>query len=157
MIKLRQQLNEDFDTHSERINAQNLAIAQVQVSLEQVQDELSATNQGLTSLQHGTTAMQHAMTSMQHAMTAMQEALAVTQTSVASAHRRISEGNHNFKVFAAAHHSSQNSWREYGKRFGCTLDVVQAALLTGEIETASRFERVENRLNSVKERLGGAA
>lgn len=129
LARIRQQMNEDFEVHCERLNAQSQVIRQIELSCEGVQQQLVVLQNQFGTLQNQFGTLQNQFGTMQG----------------------------HFGGYAAAVQSSETSWRDYRRRLEQALDVVQGALLTGEIENRARFDRLEKRLANVEQRLDGAA
>ncbi|MBN9416344.1 MAG: hypothetical protein J0I12_12950 [Candidatus Eremiobacteraeota bacterium] len=109
---LRQQMEEDFLLHSERIAAQTQSIERVEGALSE---------------------MQHALTEMKRATGALSQ---------------------EFREFSSMTRSSFDLWSVERKRTMQILDRVQTGLLTSDLETDSRLDRIEGRLSRLE---GGAA
>lgn len=105
---IRQQMEEDFMLHSERLSAQ------------------------------------------QHSTVRLEKALEVVVLAVDSMRQE-------FRDHAHASRAYHETWASERKRNLRLLDVIQSGLLTGGLESESRFEKIERRLARLEEDQSGAA
>lgn len=131
--QLRQQMEDDFLTLMERLNAQKQFIEGMANGLQRTENRLEEMEAGLQAgLQAMSVGLHGARTEMREAtMNCLQSVQAVQ--------------------------ASQSSWMDYRSRLERALGLVQTSLLTGGIETDSRFECLESRVTRLEDQLGGAA
>lgn len=140
---IRQQMEEDFVLHSERIFAQKQSIERVERALEQVESNLGVTNQRVNSVSEQ-------VKKLSEQVGYLSEALDSTIDSVGGLRRDFGDFAHTTGVY-------HETWASERKRNLRLLDVVQAGMLTSGLETEARFERVEQRLCRLEEGKEGAA
>lgn len=116
---IRQQMEEDFLLHSERIGAQKQSVQRVERALEVMSEDFTA------------------MLSKIHA-------------SVGQLRREFHEFGHSTR-------SCDETWAIERKRNIRMLEVIQAGLLTGGLETDSRLAVIERRLARLEENQSGVA
>ena len=126
---IRQQMEEDYLLHAERISAQNQSIDRVQRSMESFQENLERVQSRLAQLR---------------------EAVDLTHDSVVNLNR-------DFQHFSHTTRSHQETWAVERKRNMRLFDVIQSSLLTSGLETENRLEKIEQRLTRLEEKRSGAA
>lgn len=120
---IRQQMEEDFLLHSERISAQNQSVERVERALETVGEKLEQVESGLAKVW---------------------EAVGSTRESVSHLKREF----HDFSHTTRSHHETWTVERQRNLRM---LDVIQSGMLTGGVETESRLDNIERRLSRLEE------
>ena len=133
---IRQQMEQDFLLHSERISAQKQSLERVETALERVGDSLEIVDQKLIEVKDSVSRVSDAIGSTQDAVTGV---------------------SREFRDFAHTTGSYHETWATERKRNLRLLDVIQTGILTGGLETDSRLERIERRLTRLEKDQSGAA
>jgi len=126
---IRQQMEEDYLLHAERISAQNQSIERVERSMESVQENLER----------------------------VQSSLARFREAVDHTHESVVNMNRDFQHFSHTTRSHQETWTAERKRNMRLFDVIQSSLLTSGLETESRLDKIEQRLTRLEDKRSGAA
>lgn len=148
--RLRRQMEEDFLIHAERVNAQKQSLQKMEESslrMELALQEVQTHGEGL----HKT------VTRLQKAVEELHQAVDGNNTALAGLSRELTRTRHDFRQFTRDSMAKEETWTDYRKRNERVMDIVQAALFMGEIETETRFEKLEKRVILLEERLDGAA
>ena len=182
---IRQQMEEDFVLHSERISAQKHSIERVERALEQVETNLGTTNERVNDLSEKVQDLSGQVSTLSDQVSTFSGQVSTfsdqvsgfsfqmngfsgQMNSLSSRVDRISEALHTttdsvgylrreFGDFAYTTRAHHDTWASERKRNLRLLDVVQTGMLTGGLETEARFERMEERLRRLEEGKEGAA
>jgi len=182
---IRQQMEEDFVLHSERISAQKHSIERVERALEQVETNLGTTNERVNDLSEKVQDLSGQVSTLSDQVSTFSGQVSTfsdqvsgfsfqmngfsgQMNSLSSRVDRISEALHTttdsvgnlrreFGDFAYTTRAYHDTWASERKRNLRLLDVVQTGMLTGGLETEARFERMEERLRRLEEGKEGAA
>jgi chromosome segregation ATPase len=197
--RLRRQMEEDFLTHTERVNAQKQSlqrleaahekldlslgkvqahgtdlqntVAEIQASMSSMETSVSSLQTSVSSLQTSVSSLQTSVSSLQTSVSSMETSVSLLQKSFVSLHgsvvglnaslgdvrQDLVQTKQEFSQFAHDSLAREATWTDYRKRNQQVMDVVQAALFMNEVESASRFDRLEKRVSRLESRQDGAA
>ena len=127
---IRQQMEEDFLLHSERISAQNQSVERVERALETVGERLEQVESGLAQVW---------------------EAVGSTRESVSHLKREFHDFSREMYDFSHTTRATNDTWNLERNRNLRMLDAIQTGMLTGGLETESRLDNIERRLSRLEE------
>jgi chromosome segregation ATPase len=174
---IRQQMEEDFVLHSERIFAQKQSIERVERALEQVENNLGVTNERVDDLSEQVQELSDQVSTFSGQVSTFSDQVSTFSDQVSGFSGRmntlstrvdrISDALHQttdsviclrreFGDFAHTTRAYHDTWASERKR-NLRLLVVQTGMLTSGLETEARFERMEEGLRRLEEGKEGAA
>jgi len=146
---LRRQMEEDFLLHNERATAQKQSLGRLERTVERIQESVS-------EVQKSVSQVQKSVSQLQGSVSQLQGSVSQVQGSVSQFQESFSDMRHEFGEFSETTATYHDTWHIERKRNLQVLDLIQASLVTGGIETESRFDRIEQRIDRIEGQLGVA-